>query len=421
MEQKTFQHVVSLILLVIAFGIVQSANGKETAPVLPEPGVYQGWIEDIYPFIMDLEEIEGELTGRVIFPLSGDSLFVEVNEIDQRIMFTEFDHSHTLVGYYFFDDRGEYWEGNWQNHDGTIAIPVYLSKKPQSGFNVIDQQQAKNNKWLESYRFDQQEMEGSLIVANQGSLSLNGQLYWPSKNLNAHLNGECRNLECTELLLFGQAGEREIFIEFSRNNPEKLIAIYVDEKKQELQYQKNRQYPAETLYSFNKYFIFDAIIPNIHPLLTAALKDKTGQWIADASQNFNTEFWEENPTMIEKFSNRNYVWIEITHIDINYISGFAEWINGNASEAIEGFFLDKKNSLFYWESDFFTTHLTEISRHKAWENCNSEKSGTFSVLPGGIEYISALDPDAGRTYCFANIAETRRYFPRFYRKWIERK
>ncbi|GEM_PF-2007669 len=401
------------LFFVLLFGVQEVVTARDTLLI---PGVYHGFLDDIYPFKLKLDHSgAGDLEGFVYFPLSGDSLEVDVDDLGGRLILTEFDDKLTQVGYYLVEESRGIWVGNWQNQDGTTVKSVHFSKK--SGKGEDEWAFASTHKWYEGYSFDRNGYSGLIFLLRQAGYSVSGVLHFEEFDQPMILRGDCNERpECESIIFSGESGDRHIFIEMHRDSLQPIMGLqpYFD---QTVKLHKFQQMPATAIYSFNQHFVFDAVIPDNDELLTTALTKKVAQWQLEASVDFSKDARPDKMDVVNRLGTRNYVWTQIIYNDSDYISGFLEWIQGDSSRAISSFLLDQRKSVVYWDREIFNGGEEAAAFSKLADCLESFESGTLAVSPGGLKYISRLDKDLGRTFCFVEKAgissEVKRNLRRF--------
>jgi len=231
------------------------------------------------------------------------------------------------------------------------------------------------------------------------------------------LRGECNERpECKSMIFSGESGDRHVFIEMHRDSLQAIMALepYFD---QAVKLNRIQQMSASAIYAFNQHFVFDAVIPDNDELLTAALTERVAQWQLEASMDFSSDAQLDKMDVVNRLGTRNYVWTQIIYSDSDYISGFAEWMQGDSSRAISSFLLDQRNQTFYWDTEIFNGDAEAPSIPEK-SNCSAAfESGVLALSPGGLKYISRLDKERGRTFCFIEkssiSSEVKRNLRRF--------
>lgn len=386
---------------------------QEDTPL--SPGEYSGWLEDIYPVHFEFtRDSSGELAGMVHFPLTSDSLFVAVDVIDSRLMFTEFDENARIVGFYFLDKKEGFWEGSWRNSDGDVALKVYL-KKGEGNTGKGHSVSAANNKWLEVYSIVGLPGENRLTVFRQSGWSISGT-YTTGGDTSTRifLRGECLDIDCRKLGLLSHLTTDDFYLELSRGGTDPGMTIFYPEKEEDFRIKREKEFGAHVIYGFNNFFVFDAVVPDFNPLVNSILEEQTARWMAESIRDLELGPSTGNNYLDEKFSHRNYIWTEIAEINDLFISGYMEWINDRESEKMKSFVYDLHKNQFFWDSDLSEMDL--ISPATAGDL--NPKEGVFLVVKGGWQYISPLDPLSGRSYHYVDMENRIREIPRPFRKWF---
>jgi len=191
------------LFFVLLFGVQTVVTARDT---LLTPGIYHGFLDDIYPFKLNLDRSRsGDLEGFVYFPLSGDSLEVDVDDLGDRLILTEFDDKLTQVGYYLVEESRGVWTGNWQNQDGTTVKSVHFSKK--RGKDRGEWAYASAHKWFEGYSFSRNGYSGLIFLLRQAGYSVSGVLHFEKFDEPMILRGECNERpECKSMIFSGESG-----------------------------------------------------------------------------------------------------------------------------------------------------------------------------------------------------------------------
>ena len=382
-----------------------------------ESGFYFGYFEEVYPIVFVLNDEDGILSGTVIFPLSGDSLLIEVDDLGERYLITEFDQSQAAIGYYFLKQEGTAWAGTWQNRSGDQFLNFYINKeKPITDLRerlITDQ---KNGRWIKKFSFLLGAEWNELLILRQAGRSASAVLSGGSAaNSTVFLRGDCVDYHCHHLIFLNQSGEDDLLLEVHINE-NKLSGFYFYQGSETaFKADEKASFPLKSHYSFNQWFVFDALYPDLHPLMGAALEERISDWVSVAAFNWFRESKIEYPSVLDRFSARSYVWTEITHFNEDYVSGFIEWIHQDRSARMNSFLFDISKEEWYWEEDFNSNGLSPAF----WlEEEIQNIDGVFVVVPGGWQQISPLDQVSGREYIFHPMSNTKAKIPRSFRNWF---
>lgn len=402
-----------LSLLTLPYNIYGNIGNSDPLPI--GPGYYTGFIEGIYPFELKLELVAGDLSGTVFFPLSGDSLIVELDALDQKFLLTEFDPTHMQVGYFLIENQGEVWQGNWQNHIGSIFLQVHFSG-PYSSSQTSNFSSGIQYKGLK-YTYLKEGSIWELVVLQQAGYSVNGYLRNKVSGRHNLLRGDCiLQADCGEMILSGRYNGDDFFIELIKAEDRNVAVL--SESRDIVELVEEQTFYLNTHYSFNQFFVMDAALPALHPLLTAELDEKIAYWAAVAKSDFVIQTSaREDLSLLDRFWNRNYVWTQIVHLGDDFISGFIEWIQNDTTKAMGAFLLDVKRSELFWDKEILVNSGTNFTGNGIFD-CSENWKGVPVMVPNGIKWVGQLDHLAGRTNCVLTGEESTELVQRRFRKFI---
>ncbi|TVR82885.1 MAG: hypothetical protein EA409_04220 [Saprospirales bacterium] len=400
-------------MLVLPYKVYGSNDNPDSLQL--NPGYYYGFLEGIYPFELNLHLTAGELSGKVLFPLSGDSLLVEVDPLDRKILLTEFDPAHMQVGYFLIEKRGDLWQGNWQNHDGSILLQVHFSGPYSNSQLAIATSTLRYKGSRYSFYHDGSPWE--LFVMQQAGYSVNGYLKNAASSRFNFLRGDCSSQpDCREIILSGSNKGFEFFIELVKTEEKTVAAL--SESRGLIELTEQQSFRLSTQYSFNQFFVMDAVLPNLHPLLNAELEELISYWMTVAKSDFVRQAGVmDDLSLLDRFWNRNYVWTQIAHVGENFISGFVEWVQNDTTKAMNAFLLDVKRSELHWDKEILVNGGANFQSFPN-SDCSKNWKGVPVVIPGGVKWVGQLDQLAGRTNCSVNKEQSMEMIHRRFRKFI---
>lgn len=409
----------SLKFFILLFFTLPCMLFSQESKVL-EPGFYFGYIEEVYPIGFEIFEEEGVHSGTVFFPLSGDSILIEIDDLGDRYMLTEFDDGQAVIGFYFLKKEGDSWVGKWQNRNNDQNLKLKINKtKPISDSRdqlLMDQ---INEKWLKRYRLTGEEKWTDLHILRLAGSTANAVLSHQSeKNQAIYLRGDCMDWECKQLLFLNKSGEEDLLLEVNLSGNELSGFYFFQNKEKVINADWRETLPVRAKYAFNQWMVFDAHYPEIHPLMAGAIEERLAEWMSAASADWLADTKRENPTIWDRFSSRHYVWIELLHFNEQFLSGYIEWIQNDESKKISSFLFDRANVEWYWGEDLEKNGLHPYSNNDVQVEINSNEEAIFVIVPGGWQKITTLDRVDGRKYHFYNLEDFEMRFPRSYRKWF---
>jgi len=381
------------------------------------PGFYFGYIEEVYPIAFNFKEEESQLIGSVIFPLNGDSVLIEVDYLGDRYLFTEFDPGQAAIGFYFFKKEGEYWSGYWQNREGKQNLNIrFKEADPESDWRKKLMDERQEEKWFTSYRLKEGEKWTNLTILRQAGRSANAVLSHQSKVDGAiFFRGDCQDIQCRNFLFLNQSGDEDLLLEVNLNGNELAGYYFFEENEVGFSASITERIQVRTKYSFNQWFVFDALYPDVHPLMAIALEERIADWMSSAVADWHDFAAPDQPTVWDRFSSRNYVWTEILHFDENYLSGYIEWIQNNESKKMNSFLFDQQKQEWYWGEAIVEMGLSPIRQ----AGDTSLENGVVVIVPGGWQKISPMDRVLGRSYQYYQIEDQDIRIPRTFRKWFK--
>ena len=385
-----------------------------------ETGFYFGYIEEVYPIGFEILEEDGNYSGTVFFPLSGDSILVEIDELGDRYMLTEFDEGQAVIGFYFLKREKNAWVGNWQNRIGDQSLNLEIRKIQEVADwrdNILADK--TNEKWLKRYRLNGEEKWTDLHILRLAGSTANAVLSHESEKGQAiYLRGDCIDWECKRLLFLNKSGEEDLLLEVNLNGTELSGFYFFQNREKAINADWRETLPVRAKYVFNQWMVFDAHYPDIHPLMAGALEERLAEWMSIASSDWLAKTEQEYPTVWDRFSSRHYVWFELLHINEEFLSGYIEWIQNDRSVKMNSFIMDLRNREWYWSEDLVEKALNPYMFFEEQLEAESKENGVFVVVPGGWQKITPLDKITGRNYQFFKVEDVEMRIPRTYRNWF---
>ena len=402
-------------LLIGLFALTGNTDARE----MPLSGKYCGYLEDIYPvhFYFYKNEFDG-ISGSAYFPLTGDSTWIEVDAIEEGLMLTEFDERSNLLGYYLLEKSGGNWDGSWRNADGSIGMRIFI-EPCKDGEPIESLYRASDNKWVETYEVEGWPGKGQLLLFRQSGWSISAVLT-EEKNSRKKifLRGDCLDPECLNIGLLSQSTESDLFVEVDRTPNRMSLTVFSSPGEDFYRIEKRGSWEAEVIYSFNKYFVFDAVIPDFGPLFLNSVEEQSARWLAESVLKFDRDRDQLQRRFGEKFAQRNYIWLEVVELSDQLISGYLEWISNDGSEAMKGFVFDREKNQFFLEEDLKHLGILPVDAEKS-EGDYTKPEGVLIPVSGGYQYVSPLDAISGRDYRFILPKKESKRIPRAYRSWFK--
>jgi len=402
-------------LLIGLFALTGNTDARE----MPLSGKYCGYLEDIYPvhFHFYKNEFDG-ISGFAYFPLTGDSTWIEVDAIEEGLMLTEFDERSNLVGYYLLEKTGGNWDGSWRNADGSIGMRIFI-ESCKDGEPIESLYRASDNKWLETYEVEGWPGKGQLLLFRQSGWSISAVLT-EEKNSRKKifLRGDCLDPGCLNIGLLSQSTESDLFVEVDRTPNRPSLTVFSSPGEDIYRMEKKGSWKAEVIYSFNKHFVFDAVIPDFGPLFLNSVEEQSARWLAESVLKFDRDRDQLQRRFGEKFAQRNYIWLEVVELSDHLISGYLEWISNDGSEAMKGFVFDREKNQFFLEEDLKYLGILPVDAEKS-KGDHTKPEGVLIPVSGGYQYVSPLDAISGRDYRFILPKKESKRIPRAYRSWFK--